>query len=221
MFSVRPRWLVSFALLVLASPTLARGADIETRDFNVLVDGKPTGEAHITIHKQEDSTIVVTSDTDILVKLLVGHYRYSFRGREIWKDNRLLRLDSTCNDDGKLYVLSATAENERLRLKVNNQEKIVRGDVWLTSYWAEPSNRLNQEVALLDADTGRELATRLQQIGVEQRTIAGQTVNVTRYRGTGKHGVTDLWYDGNNRLVRQEWTEDNHKMVLELIRLRR
>jgi hypothetical protein len=133
----------------------------------------------------------------------------------------LLRLDSTCNDDGKLYVLSATAENERLRLKVNNQEKIVRGDVWLTSYWAEPSNRLNQEVALLDADTGRELATRLQQIGVEQRTIAGQTVNVTRYRGTGKHGVTDLWYDGNNRLVRQEWTEDNHKMVLELIRLRR
>ncbi len=221
MFSSRYRQMALLALLALAGISLGRAADIETRDFNVLVDGKPTGEAHITIHTQADGSTVVTSDTDILVKLLIGHYRYAFRGREVWKDGRLVRLDSTCNDDGKLYVLAASAEGDRFRLKVNNQEKFVRGDVWLTSYWAEPTGRLNQEVALLDADTGRELASRVQQIGVEQRTIAGQNVNVTRYRATGKHGNTDLWYDGNNRLVRQEWTEDNHRMVLELIRLRR
>lgn len=208
-------------LLALAVPSLARAADIETRDFNVLVDGKPTGEAHITIHTQEDGATVVTSDTDILVKLLIGHYRYAFRGRETWKDGRLVRLDSTCNDDGKLYVLAAGAEGDKFRVKVNNQEKLVRGDVWLTSYWAEPTARLNQEVGLLDADTGRELSARVQHLGVEQRVVAGQMVNVTRYRSTGRHGTADLWYDGNNRLVRQEWTEDNHKMVLELIRLRR
>ena len=26
----------------------------------------------------------------------------------------------------------------------------------------------------------------------------------------------DVWYDGDGRLVRQEWTEDGHKTVLEL-----
>jgi len=26
----------------------------------------------------------------------------------------------------------------------------------------------------------------------------------------------DVWYDADGRLVRQEWTEDGHKTVLEL-----
>jgi hypothetical protein len=220
MFSVQWTWAV-LAGLIMGGNSLARGADIETRDFNVLVDGKATGEAHMTIHKQEDGGTIVKTDTDILVKLLVGHYRYAFRGWEQWKDGRLLKLESTCNDDGKLFVVVATAEGEKVRVKVNNQDKSVRGDIWLTSYWAEPANKVNQDVLLLDADSGRELTARVQAVGVEQRTVAGQNVNATHYRLTGKHGTTDLWYDGNNRLVRQEWLEDGHKMVMELIRLRR
>lgn len=221
MFSVRCAVAVLAVGLVVGGACRARGADIETRDFNVLVEGKATGEAHMTIHKQEDGHTVVTTDTDIQVKLLVGHYRYAFRGREIWKGGRLVRLDSTCNDDGKVYVVSATAEGDKLRLKVNNAEKALRGEVWLTSYWAEPSGKANQELSLLDADTGKEMAARVQVVGVEAKAVAGQNVNVTHYKLTGKHGSTDLWYDGNNRLVRQEWLEDGRKVVMELKGLRR
>jgi hypothetical protein len=219
MISVRCAWVVlAMGLLVGGA---ARAADIETRDFNVLVEGKPTGEAHMTIHKQEDGHTVVTTDTDILVKLLVGQYRYAFRGRELWKEGRLVRLDSTCNDDGKVFVVSATAEGDKLRLKVNNNDKLLRGDLWLTSYWAEPTGKANQDLGLLDADSGKELTARVQLVGVEQRVVAGQNVNVTHYKLTGKQGTTDLWYDGNNRLVRQEWVEDGRKVVTELSRLRR
>jgi hypothetical protein len=213
--------IVVVAGLVVGQVARARGTDSETRDFSVQVDGKATGEAHMTIHKQEEGTTVVVCDTDILVKLLVGHYKYSFRGQEQWKEGRLLRLDSTCNDDGKLFRVEAVAEGNNLRLKVNNQDKTIRGDVWLTSYWSEPTTKANQDVGLLDADSGKEMSARVQLVGVEARTVAGQGINATHYRLTGKQGTTDLWYDGNNRLVRQEWLEDGRKVVMELIRLRR
>jgi hypothetical protein len=208
----------------LTSGGSLRAADTETRDFAVFVDGKPAGEGHITIHNQEDGSVVVNSNTDVVVRVLLITYTYKFRGREVWKDGRLTQLDSTCLDDGKAFVVAASAEGESLRLKVTAQsraqERLVRGDVWLTSYWAEPDKRVNQEVPIIDVDTGRELSGRLQFVGVEQRQIAGQTVNVSHYRLTGKV-EHDLWYDGAKRLVRQEWIEDGHRTMVELSRLRR
>jgi hypothetical protein len=43
---------------------------------------------------------------------------------------------------------------------------------------------------------------------------------LNHYRLTGKMNI-DLWYDGSERLVRQEWLEQGHKTVVELIRVRR
>jgi hypothetical protein len=42
---------------------------------------------------------------------------------------------------------------------------------------------------------------------------------MNHYKLTGKVNV-DLWYDGSDRLVRQEWVESGHKTVLELVRVR-
>ena len=57
-------------------------------------------------------------------------------------------------------------------------------------------------------------------VGQEQLNIAGRAQNVMHYKLVGKANV-DLWYDGSDRLVRQEWTEDGHKTLLELGRLRK
>jgi hypothetical protein len=212
------------AALLLAGGSSLRAAETETRDFAVFVDGKPAGEGHITVHKQEDGSVVVNSNTDVVVRILLIEYRYKFRGREVWKDGRLTQLDSTCNDDGKAFVVSAAAEGNSVRLKVTAQsrteEHLVRGDVWLTSFWAEPEKRVNQEVPIIDVDTGKELSGRLNYVGIEQRQLAGQTVNLSHYRLTGKV-ERELWYDGAKRLVRQEWIEDGHRTLVELTRLRR
>jgi hypothetical protein len=50
--------------------------------------------------------------------------------------------------------------------------------------------------------------------------VAGQVQNVNHYRLSGKVAV-DVWYDGSERLVRQEWVEEGHRTVLELARVRR
>ena len=52
-------------------------------------------------------------------------------------------------------------------------------------------------------------------VGVEQPSVAGQMQQVQHYRLTGKVNV-DLWYDGHNRLVRQEFEEQKHRTLIEL-----
>jgi hypothetical protein len=212
-----------FALFALAWVGAApvQAGDIETRDFNVLVDGKRAGEVHMTIQHDDDGTYKMRCDTDIEVRVLLVKYRYSYRGLEVWKDGRLQRFDSTTNDDGKRFVVSAVAEANGVRFNVNNQERLVNPDVWLTSYWRLPDPRLrNQVVPLVDADTGCDLDARIQFVGQVQLPVSGQVQNVNHYHLIGKVDV-HVWYDASERQVRREWVEEGHRTVLELIRVRR
>ena len=63
-------------------------------------------------------------------------------------------------------------------------------------------------------------AGKLTFVAVEQRSVAGQMQNVNHFRLLGNNTV-DLWYDAGGRLVRQEWTEQGHRTLLELARARR
>ena len=213
-------WIV-VALVALAFAGSATAGEVETRDFAVLISGKPSGEVHMTIHRQDDGSIQMRCDTDIKVSFGLLKYKYIYRGLEVWKDRRLVRLDSNTDDNGKRYIVSALPDGSNLKMKVNNVENQVRGDVWVTSYWTLPDPKLRAEtLAILDADNGKILEGKLAFIATEKLRIAGQEVTLNHYRLTGKTNI-DLWYDGSERLVRQEWTEQGHKTLLELLRVRR
>jgi hypothetical protein len=217
--------IMVIAVAILTPARAAAGPEVETRDFTVLVEGKPAGDVHMTIYKQEDGSIILNCDLDVKVTIKIGpltkNYTYSYRDREVWKGGRVQRFDSTCNDDGKRFDVNAVAEGDKLRLRVNTEERLVRGDVWLSSYWAMPDKaKINQTVPIIDADTGRDLSAKVSFVGVEQRTVAGQPQKVNHFRLTG--GVQmDLWYDVTGRLVAQDWVEDGRRMQVELNRLRR
>jgi hypothetical protein len=216
----RALWVMALAVVAGASAPV-RAADIETRDFTVLVSGKPAGEVHMTIHKQDNGTIFMRCDTDIKVPHLLGSYKFIYRGLEEWKDRRLVRLESNTDDNGKRYIVSAVAEAGGVRVKVNNAERMVKPEVWLSSYWRLPDPKLHSSVIpIIDADTGKTLDSKLQFVATEKRKVAGQEVSLNHYKLTGKVNV-DLWYDGNERLVRQEWMEQGHKTMIELLRVRR
>jgi hypothetical protein len=219
------RWAgqVSGAVLVVAllGGAPARAAEVETREFLVLVDGKEAGKAQMTINKQDEGSYVMSCDTDVHVRVLLVNYTYSYRGREEWKDGRLVRFASTGSDDGKRFDVAAAAEGEKLRIRANNQERVVRGDVWLSSYWKQPAGALvDTDLTIIDCDTGRELTTHLNFVGEEQRVVGRKNQNVRHFQLKGKTAV-ELWYDADGRLVRQEWVEEGHNTVLELANLRR
>ena len=200
---VRTTLIVS-ALLV-ASP-LARAADTEVRQFNVSVDGKPSGQYTMTFTKEDDGSLSIACAAQVKVKVaFVTAYHYDYTGKEVWKDGRLVSLKSTCDDDGKKFEVVATAGDKGLSVKVNGRERAVRGDVYLTTACCLPdAKRRDGALPLMEADNGEEINGKIQQVG-------------THYRLTSlvPH---DVWYDAGGRLVRQEWTEDGHKTVLELVK---
>lgn len=206
----------------LSTAGFARATDSETREFTVKVDGKPSGYANMTIQGQDDGTTIVSCDTSVRVRVVViKTYVYTCQTRETWKDGRLQSLSSQCNDDGKQFQVSATAQADGIHVRVNGREHTTKSEAWVSSYWTLPDAKLrDQAIAVIDADNGRDLQGRLQFLGTAQITVAGQMQNVQHYRFNGPTRI-ELYYDAAQRLVRQEWVEDGHPTALELARVRR
>jgi hypothetical protein len=213
------RWgCLAATLLVLAAGVApAAAAETEARDFNVLVDGSRAGDYHVTIQHQDNGNLVMTLVSEVRVKVLgVTFYSYNYHGREVWKDGRLLRLESNGQENSKPFAVSAVPLANGLRVTFNGQEHLVPPDAWTMTYWQlPPAPARNQPLPLLGCDNGRDVSGHLQYIGPEQLVVAGQAQTCHHYRVTGST-PHELWYDGQERAVRQEWVVDGHKTVLEL-----
>jgi hypothetical protein len=214
--------LILGVLMLVSGSTRAGAADSERRDFNILVDGKRAGAYHLTITHADDGTDTVSAQAHVRVSHLVYTYTYAYQGTEVWKAGRLASLNSSTDDDGTRFQVSAVADGANLRVTVNGQEHATRGDVWTTTYWRLPDAKFrNRGVPLLDADTGRDINATLQCIGAEAIQVVGQAVNCVHYRVRGGGVAVDAWYDAQERLVRQESVEDGHRTVLDLAGIRR
>jgi hypothetical protein len=207
------------------APNVTRAAKTESRDYAISVDGKPAGAYTMTLTRSEDGAVTVSCQAEVHVTKLVFHYTYTYRGTEVWKDGRLQRLSSTCNDDGKHFTVNAQAGPSGVQVTVNGMPHVARPDVWTTSFWRLPDAQLRTpSVPLLDADTGRDMAGTYQSLGVARLTVAGEVKNCAHYRvlyRTPTPVTADLWYDENERLAHQESVEDGHRTVLDLVRVRR
>lgn len=211
--------LFGFLIVSMLMPPIswAGAPQVETRNFAISIDGKPAGDYHMTI-RLDNGLYLISGQADVKVRYLGGVYTYvySYNGNEVWKDGRLQRLETASNDNGKKFSVSALVDGNTLRVKVNGQERRCRPDVWTTSYWfLAAANFRNQAVPLLDVDTGREIAAQLQFVGNSAIKVSGKVQNCAQYRLRGGVQV-DLWFDAQERLVREEMVEDGHRTVLEL-----
>jgi hypothetical protein len=200
---------------------VARAGDIETRLFTITVDGKKSGDYKMVIQRHGDGTVTLDAQSDVRVTILaIPVYTFSYRGAEVWKAGRLQRFESSGKEKGKEFSVRASLDGADLRVVANGEEHRVRADAWLTSCWQLPEARYrNGEVVLLGCDNGSDHTSRLDYVGTEQVKVAGQLQACTHYRVT-KDAPHDLWYDSQDRLVRDEWTSSGHKTVLELTEVR-
>jgi hypothetical protein len=214
--------LLVLGMLTLTASAPAAAAESEVREFTIHVDGKHAGYYQMTITSQGDGVSVMSGKADVRLSVLLHTYIYHYDGTEVWKHGRLHGLRSSCNDDGKRYQVTAERAGEGLRVHVNGREHHTPGDAWTTSYWRLPEARQrNHPVPLLEADTGKEINGHLHYVGSEDMVVGGQRQPCVHYRVTGTPSPVDLWYDGKERLVRQDYVEDGHRTILQVTSIRR
>jgi hypothetical protein len=206
---------------LLMSVSTAAAVEKETRIFTIKIDGRPAGDYQMTINRPDDHTFVVTARANVLVSYFLIKYKYSYQGTEIWKDGRLVYLDSKTNDDGKQFQVFGVADGNALRLRVNGTERLLRSDAWTTTYWTVPAVQFStQPITLIDCDTGKDLHSTLQYVGTQQLTLPAEVQNCSHYRVSGGVQV-QVWYDAQQRLVREVAIDDGHRVTLELARIER
>ncbi|MGE5192626.1 MAG: DUF6134 family protein [Deltaproteobacteria bacterium] len=233
------------ALLGMAAATVGAAEpqelERETREFKVSVDGKGRGKCTIEISRREDGSDRMDVNAALSFNYVVYEYRYSSVGTEVWKNGRLVRLDNTADYNGTKYVVKAKADQKGLRVTVNDTTSQMEPDVWVTSYWRLPDRLAEADtaagrrvvptggrrpvrkgvtatIALLDSDKGQKLKGEVRRIGEETITVAGKKQTSTHFKISGDVKV-DVWYDADQRLVRQETVESGHKTVMELTRI--
>ncbi len=214
--------LTSGLLGITPGRLAAQTPNLEVRTFSIEIDGKHAGQSTMTIRTNPDGGQIMACVAKVRHKVVFVTYTYSYGGTEVWNNGRLLSLESKSDDDGTKYSVTAKANGNELQITANGAVHNTRWDLWTTTYWKLPPQQFrNAAVPLLDADTGKELAGQLQFIGNQQLTVLGQPMNCAHWRLTGGDLKVELWYDGQERLVRQESEEKgSHKTVLTLQQLR-
>lgn len=200
----------------------AQGKDVEQRDYTVLVDGKESGQSRIQIVVQDDGTTDVTGSVSVTVNTVLKKFTTVIDSNERWKDGRVVSLRTTSTENGKKTEVQAAVQGDQLVVRVNGKDKNARADAWTSSYWKLADARYhNKAVPVLETDTGKEQVGELKYVGAEKLPISGQQTECYHFKVTGVSSPIDLWYDRYHRLVRQEFTEAGHRVIVNLTSVKR
>src|SRR5579863_3010746 len=94
----------------------AEEVEVQTREFVVHVDGKPTGQTSMRISRFDDDSEVMYGKSSVTMSFVVYTYRYASTGEETWKDGRLQKLQNVADFNGTKYRVLADRKGDGLRL---------------------------------------------------------------------------------------------------------
>ena len=168
-------------------------------DFTVLRDGDKVGTHKIDFHRNGDA-LEVDIETRIAVKLaFITVFRFEHDGHEVWRDNKLVAMETKTNDDGEDHTLMAEADGSgELKIVGDGKERVAKAGIVPASLW---NHNFLDGKELLNSLDGSDLAIDVAFKGDEAVTVNGKSVPARHYSMTGEF-QRELWYDGDWILVK-------------------
>ena len=188
-------WVGTAALPALSAVAPSDGA----LDFTVLRDGKDVGTHRIDFRHIGDA-LEVDIKTRIAVKMMfITVYRFEHDGHEIWRDNKLVSMETKTHDDGEDHSLVATANGSgELKIVGDGKEMTAKGSMIPASLW---NSTFLEAKELLNSLVGTELAIDVTLKGEESVAVNGKSIRAKHYSMTGDF-ERELWYDADWVLVK-------------------
>lgn len=176
-------WLFCASVSVLAPAVEPAPANLA---FEVLRKDKPMGRHTISV-RRDGPDIIADIAIDLKIKFaFVTVFEYTHRNREVWRDNRLVGIETTTNNDGERFRIVGRADATGFRVTDGDGvERVFAADVLPTSYW-HPRTPL--ATALLNTQTG-ELA----EVSITPLPVRHAEGRARQYVVTGDLDL-NLWY---------------------------
>jgi len=183
-------------------------------EFDVNLDKRPIGTHRFTVSRQPDGTADIRSAATFDVKLLgITAYRYRHQAAEQWKEGCLASIDATTNDNGKSLKVAGLRRDDRFQLDHPTSTPL---PACLAAYAYWDRDLLLRQDALLNPQTGKLDALRVEPLGRETLELQGQAVAAERYRLHAAQNVIDLWYSARGDWLRLESTTGSRRLIYRL-----
>ncbi len=172
--------------------------------FDVSRNGGKFGAERMTFERRGED-MVITRDVDYKVSFgPIVPFRYRHDAIEVWRDGRLISLESETLKDGDDLTMSMMRGPEgsfAVRSNLLGDAQDVAGDMLATSWWNSAVMTENQ---LVNTETGEVLDVSVSKIGRETVQTGQGPVDATLYRVEASLTL-DLWYADDGRWVKMSF----------------
>jgi hypothetical protein len=175
---------------VAACATSRANAAPQSMLFNVI-----RGDTMIGTHRLDfthsDNELVVRVEIALEVEVAwIPVFRYEHTNHEVWRDGRLVHLESRTHDDGTNHVVRAHHDGRTLVVEGDDGLLSVESDMLTTSYWHPETPTRNR---LLDTQKGRIKDVFHVSSGIDRMAVASEYLEARRYEASGDLDLT-IWY---------------------------
>jgi hypothetical protein len=202
---------MAFAACVAFRPAMAAEQVFE---FDVNLDRRPIGMHRFTVSREDDGTANIRSIATFDVRFLgISAYRYRHQATESWRGECLATIEATTDDNGRGLRVTGLQREGRFVLE-QPAATAMPGCLSAYAYWNR--DLLLRQRALLNPQTGKLDALRVESVGRETLQVKGQPIAADRYRLHAAQNVIDLWYSLRGEWLRLESTTGSRRLIYRL-----
>jgi hypothetical protein len=182
--------LIAVIVATAAAPLMAALPPARQMAFAILSGDDPIGHHSVTFERRGEDLAV---DIDIAIEVRFAFFtlfRYRHENRELWRDGRLVSLDTKTDDDGTPYAVKARATPDGLWVEGAEGGFLAPKEIIPTSYW-NPATI--EQTRLLDTQRGGLMEVSIQPFGKDAMATGSAVVPLRKYAITGDLNL-DVWY---------------------------
>ena len=194
---------LSFVLMTfLLMRSISFGADALTQSdltFSVIRNDKVVGE-HKTKFIRKDDHLLVNSVMSLEISFLsIPIYDFYYQSDEIWRNDQLVSVDVSVDDDGEVKSFSVQQKENGLVVDEDLQSLNLSTPFFTTNHWHYGVVETSQVFNTL---TGKLNQVSIINKGEEEIETTSGTILATRFEYSGDLQDTSVWYDSDGRWVK-------------------
>jgi hypothetical protein len=194
--------VLSLIFLLFALPARAN----QKIEFAILRDGTPIGTHRVEIEEVRDETQVHVSIVLDIGFGFIPLYAYRHESREIWRNGRLISIESHTDDNGRTMTVSAHLSTEGLRVAGSGGNFVAPAETVPTSYW---NPAMASERPLLDTQVGRILKVTRVPLGPGRWRLQGDLNLEINYSADGSWTGLRFHHKGSEFVYVPQWQREH------------
>jgi hypothetical protein len=160
----------------------------------------------------DDTSIFSAASFDVRM-LGIAVYRYRHQAAEQWRADCLSAIDATTTDNGRTLRVSGALRAGSFQLD-KPAVAILPACVSAYAYWDR--DLMLRQSKLLNPQTGKLDAARMESLGRETLALHGQAVPADRYRLLAAQNTIDLWYSPRGEWLQLESMTGSRRLIYRL-----